>query len=93
MKTINLYDIPWRQDSITRRYIRENADILTSPASMTPLQLAEAQTYCRTTYTPYASELASRAGLANRLSACFGDQDKRTQVIIAAAKAFNITMV
>jgi len=63
---LDLTQVNWRQDSITRRYIAEHETELTDPTSMTPDLLAGTTTYCQSLTNPYAEELARRGGLLER---------------------------
>ena len=85
---LDLLQVNWRRDSITRRYVAEHETELSAPESMPPAMLAEAATYCRVVTNPYAEELVKRAGLWKKyLSA---SEVERTNIVQRAAKSFNI---
>lgn len=88
---LDLLQVNWRRDSITRRYVTDHETVLSAPESMSPAMLAEAATYCRVVTNPYVEELVKRAGLWEKyLSASEID---RANIIQRAAKSFNILLV
>lgn len=88
---MDLTQVNWRQDGITRRYVAEHAAELTTPSSMSPDQLAGATTYCQEITNPYAEELARRAGLGEKYLHTSGIE--RADVVRQAAKGFNILLI
>lgn len=88
---IDIDQVGWRQDFVTRCYIAEHEDELTDPASMSPYSLAGATTYCKDIDNPYAMELAKRAGLLERYLQASGVE--RADIVLRAAKAFNIMLI
>ena len=88
---LNLQDINWRQDSVTRRYIKEHKIELTTPNSMSPEQLAGATTFCQDVFNPYAEELTRRAGLLEQY--LYTPGISRIDVVREAARRFNIQLI
>lgn len=88
---LNLDQVNWREDTITRRFIAEHLVELADPSSMSPGMLADATTYCRDITNPYAEELARRAGMLDKYLHTFGE--KRFEVVKRAAKGFNILLL
>ncbi len=88
---MDLTQVNWRQDGITRRYVAEHTAELTTPSSMSPDQLAGATTYCQDSANPYAEELVRRAGLLEKYLRTSGTE--RTDVVRQAAKGFNILLI
>jgi hypothetical protein len=82
----------WRNDGITRGFIKENVGELENPSTMKPARLAEAATYCATNDNPYAEELMKRAGNIEAFRAS-GDPAERGKILRNAAKAFGITLI
>ena len=58
-----LSEVYWRDDRVTRSFIKRRGDLLMNPSKMSPFELSEATTYCRSVNNPYARELAVRAGM------------------------------
>ena len=88
---LDLEQINWRQDSVTRRYIAAYETELTDPSSMSPDLLALATTYCQNLINPYAEELAKRAGLLEKYLRA--SDEKRADIVRRAAKGFNIVLI
>jgi len=84
---INLNEVNWYQDGVTRDYIERNSYELLYPENMTPRALGDAVTYCETFFNPYAEELMRRAG---NLEAFRNETDIRKQfeILNNAAKSF-----
>lgn len=88
---INLEQVNWRKDAVTRRFIAKHEAELADPSSMTPDSLADATTYCQGDTNPYAEELAKRAGMLERYRHTSGKE--RYEVVCRAAKGFNILLI
>ena len=88
---LDLEQINWWQDDVTRRYIAAHESELTDPSSMTPNLLALTTTYCQNLTNPYAEELAKRAGLLEKYLRTFDEE--RADVVRRAAKGFNIVLI
>lgn len=88
---IDLEQVNWRQDWITRRYIAEHETELTDLSTMSPYSLAGATTYCQDIDNPYAEELTKRAGLLEKYLRTSGVE--RADVVRRAAKSFNIKLI
>ncbi len=88
---LDLTQVNWRQDGITRRYIAMHETELIEPTSMTPDLLAGATTYCQSVTNPYAEELARRAGLLEKYRAT--SDVERADIVRRAAKSFNIVLI
>ena len=67
----------WRNDRITKNYIKENAPMLEHPENMSALELATASTYCKTIYNPYCEEIMSRTGLLEKFRKAADEKGKR----------------
>ena len=88
---LDLDRIDWRQDGITCRYVAEHKAELADPPAMDHRSLAAAATYCRSFDSPYAEELAKRAGLLEAYLRASGVE--RADVVRRAAKGFNILLI
>lgn len=88
---MDLTQVNWRQDGITRRYVADHETELATPSSMNPDQLAGATTYCQEITNPYAEELVKRAGLLEKYLRTSGIE--RADVVRQAAKGFNILLI
>ena len=88
---LDLEQINWWQDSVTRRYIAAHEDELTDPSSISPDLLALTTTYCQNLTNPYAEELAKRAGLLEKYLRI--SDEERADIIRRAAKGFNIVLI
>lgn len=88
---INLEQVSWREDAVTRRFIAKHEAELADPSSMTPDLLANATTYCQGDTNPYAEELARRADMLEKYRHTSGEG--RYEVVCRAAKSFNILLV
>ena len=84
---IDLTTVDWRNDWITRRYVKENEAKLSNPRKMTPAELGDATTYCKTLYDPYAEELMRRAGNLEAFR-CATTDSERMKILNNAAKSF-----
>lgn len=86
-----LSEVNWYNDLVTRRFIKRKGELLLNPSKMSPFELSEAATYCRSVNNPYAMELATRAGMGVAYS------KRRTltskgKVLKEAASIFGITL-
>ena len=88
---LDIEQVNWRQDSVTRRYIASHKAELTDPSSMSPDSLALTTTYCQNLTNPYAEELAKRAGLLKKYLCTSGVE--RADIVRRAAKGFNIELI
>lgn len=59
---IDLASVDWRQDRITRDYVERNREKLSAPEQMSPRELGDAVTYCRSAWNPFSEELMRRSG-------------------------------
>lgn len=89
MKRLDLATINWRQDGMTQRYVGDNAEELTKPTKMSPIQLANALTYCENFYNPYAEELMRRVGTLEKFNNTTSIEEQ-AKILRSAGKAFNI---
>ena len=88
---LDLEQVNWRQDSVTRCYIAAHEAELADPSSMSPDLLALTTTHCQNLTNPYAEELARRAGLLKKY---LNTSDvERADVVRRAAKGFNIELI
>lgn len=86
-----LSEVNWYNDGVTRRFIKRKGERLLNPSKMSPFELSEATTYCRSVNNPYAMELATRAGMGEAYS------KRRTlaakgKALKEAASIFGITL-
>lgn len=88
---LDLKQINWWQDSITRRYIASHEAELIDPSSMSPDLLALTTTYCQNLTNPYAEELTKRAGLLEKYLRT--SDGERADIVRRAAKAFCIELI
>ena len=88
---LDLEQIHWRRDSITRRYLAAHEAELTDPSSMSSDLLALTTTYCQNLTNPYAEELAKRAGLLEKY--LYTADEERADIVRQAAKGFNIVLI
>ena len=88
---LDLEQINWRQDSVTRSYIVAHEAELIDPSSMSPELLALTTTYCQNLTNPYAEELAKRAGLLEKY--LLTSDEERADIVRRAAKGFNIVLI
>ena len=88
---LDLEQINWWQDSVTRRYIAAHEAELTDPSSMSPDLLALTTTYCQNLTNPYAEELAKRAELLEEYLRT--SDEERADIVRWAAKGFNIVLI
>lgn len=86
-----LSEVNWRDDGVTRSFIKRRGDLLMNPSKMSPFELSEATTYCRSVNNPYARELAVRAGMGeayNKKRAL----NAKGKVLKEAASTFGISL-
>lgn len=89
--SLDLSSVEWKDDGITRNYVKENAEELAAPRKMTPSSLSDAITYCKTFINPYAEELMRRAGNLKTFNAT-SDTSERSKIVRNAAKSFGILL-
>lgn len=82
---------PWKDDSITRRYLRNHFAELRSVENMTPNELATTCTYCDSCDNLFAAELAKRAGKGQEFTRATSE-DEKVRVLRLAAASFKIIM-
>ena len=87
-RMIDIENVNWKNDSITRRYIEDMGEILKRPARLSAARLAEACTYCTSNDNPYAYELLDRAGLFEKYR--LADYEEGAKILRKAAKSFGI---
>lgn len=87
LSDLDLTAVGWKKDTITANYVRDNAEKLASPKTMTPVELAEATTYCDSCANPYAGELISRAEMDDKL-----ETENAGKVLRDAAKHFGVML-
>ena len=90
-KFINIAEVNWRNDNITRRYITEHYAQLIHPGTMTAHELADAHTFCIDIENPYAKEICRRAALLEAFERMTGEKGKGI-VLRAAAQMFGIIL-
>ena len=86
-----LSEVNWHDDWITRRFVKRKEDLLINPSKMSPFELSEATTYCRSVNNPYARELAVRAGMGeayNKKRAL----NTKGKIVKEAASTFGISL-
>ncbi len=89
---LDLTQICWYDDRITKSFIRENEEELSNLSSMPIQLLVEAITYCTSYDNPFVEELLSRSGHTDQYNAAANDFD-RHKVLLASARAFNYIMI
>lgn len=82
----------FKDDFVTRRYLLNHAEELQDIGSMTPAQLADAGTYCRSVVNPFSMELVKRAGYTLEFERASTDEDKARTLRKAAKEAFGIIL-
>jgi len=88
---LDLTQICWRDDRITKSFVRENEEELSNPSSMPIQLLMEAITYCIDHDNPFVKELLLRSGHTDQYNAATNDHD-RGKIVRASARAFNYIM-
>lgn len=92
---INLEEVSWYQDGITKRYVQENAEDLAEPEKLKPAELATAITYCTEVKNPFADELVNRSSSGQTKikyrNAPYPAMVK--EAVAAAAREFGITII
>ena len=86
-----LSEVNWLDDGVTRSFVKRREDLLVNPSKMSPFELSEATTYCRSVNNPYARELAVRAGMGeayNKKRAL----NAKGKVLKEAASTFGISL-
>lgn len=89
---LDLTQVCWYNDRVTRNFIRENETELIDPSSMPINLLMEAITYCTSYDNPFVVELLSRSGHTDQYNAATNDHD-RHEVLLASARAFNHILI
>ena len=70
-------EINWRNDSITRDYIRNHPEMLGDLSKVKASDLGCAATYCKDWYNPFIYELLQRSGHLNKWSIATDDKTKK----------------
>lgn len=86
-----LSEVNWRDDRVTRSFIKRRGDILMNPSKMSPFELSEATTYCRSVNNPYARELTVRAGMGEAYNKK-RELNAKGKVLKEAASTFGISL-
>lgn len=81
----------WHDDGVTRSFIKRKGDILVNPSKMSPFELSEATTYCRSVNNPYARELAIRAGIGEAYNKK-RELNAKGKILKEAASTFGISL-
>lgn len=89
---LDLTQICWYNDRVTRNFIEKNGAELSDPSSMKIQLLMEAITYCKSYDNPFVAELLSRSGHTDQYNAASNDHD-RHEVLLASARAFNYILI
>ncbi len=83
----------WKNDFVTRAYIREHIDTLNVPSRMTISALARTCTYCNSWENPYSREIMKRSGHLAKFDECRkGDTEARRDIFNKACNHYNIKM-
>ena len=88
---LDLSKVNWKEDGVTRWFVKEYAEELETPEEMTPDQLANATTYCKDMYNPYAEELMRKAGVLKAFRTTT-DTKEKGRIFREAAKSFGILL-
>lgn len=86
-----LSEVNWRDDRVTRSFIKRRGDLLMNPSKMSPFELSEATTYCRSVNNPYARELTVRAGMGEAYNKK-RELNAKGKVLKEAASTFGISL-
>ena len=86
-----LSEVNWRDDRVTRSFIKRREDLLMNPSKMSPFELSEATTYCRSVNNPYARELTVRAGMGEAYNKK-RELNAKGKVLKEAASTFGISL-
>ncbi len=81
----------WKNDSITKSYVKENKAMLDYPENMNVSELANATTYCKTINNPYADEIVRRAGFWDKYQKT-KDPEKQRKLLDKACGRFGIRL-
>ncbi len=92
MEYVNIADVNWRTDSITRQYVQENYAMIMYPGRMSARELATAATYCAGIDNPYTKELCRAAGLLKSFERAASDEE-RAAVLRETARRFRMTII
>ena len=92
MTKLTLNQIEWRNDSVTRRYLKRKGDKLLTPQNMTEGELCETITYCQSIKNPYAEELTRRAGTGEKFLSA-RTLHAKAEILRAAAISYGITLM
>ena len=86
-----LSEVNWRDDRVTRSFIKRRGALLMNPSKMSPFELSEATTYCRSVNNPYARELTVRAGMGEAYNKK-RELNAKGKVLKEAASTFGISL-
>ena len=92
MDKIDLEQVDWKGDAITRNYVKRKADILACPSTMSEHALCDAVTFCKSISNPYAEELLRRVGMDKQFHETT-DLHEQSVLLRRAAKEFGIILV
>lgn len=89
---IDIESVNWYEDSVTKKYVEENAAALADPPKMSVEELGTACTYCDSVHNPYAEELCRLAGSLRKFQEA-NDNKEACAVLYRAARAFGFELI
>lgn len=89
---MNLENINWADDGITRKWVSGHRAALEFLESVNPKLLAEAATYCTDFMNPFTLELIKRAGKTWQFDRA-ANEAAQVKIIKEAARSFDIIII
>lgn len=88
---LDLTTVDWRHDRITDNWKDRNREKIVFPRKMTPYELSEAVTYCRSISNPYAEEMMRRSGHLEQFREAMTDRE-RSEIFKKSCSHYGIIM-
>ena len=88
---MDIRSVQWKNDFVTRAFLREHGEDITDVETMTASDLASTLTYCKTVDNPYAKELVNRTGALEDFNRAEKLKDKN-KILRAECKKFGIQL-
>lgn len=88
---MDIRNIQWKNDFVTRAFIREHGEDITDVETMTASDLATTLTYCKTVDNPYAKELVNRTGALSDFN-CARSLEEKNNILRTECKKFGIQL-
>lgn len=88
---MDIRNVQWKNDFVTRAFIREHGEDIQDPESMEAKELANTVTYCKTVDNPYSREIVRRTGALSDFN-CARSLEEKNNILRTECKKFGIQL-